>query len=201
MRWLLLTLTSLLLTSFFSTWPPQIGQAQKLKQTKAKGVEQVQQEPKVIYVEKKIYVSEHADTVVIPTGNPVPPGTLKRKLNQLSGFGYRTHPIFKTKKLHTGIDIGCKTGTPVLSTADGKIVRVEYKKGGYGRNLVVEHKDGYRTLYAHLSQFSVKVGELVSQGQVIGYSGSTGTSTSPHLHYEVIRGNRKVDPKTYMINE
>ena len=160
---------------------------------------------KVVYRDKIIQVpvevikevSIDADTIIRPTGHPVPEGVITN-LNKLSGFGMRLHPVFKYKKMHTGIDVRCDVGTPILSTAYGKIIRIQYRPDGYGNNIVIEHKDGYKTLYAHLSKISVKVGENIRRGTVIGYSGNTGTSTGPHLHYEVVINGKKVDPKKYM---
>ena len=119
---------------------------------------------------------------------------LGRKLEYLSGFGYRKHPVFKILKMHTGIDFGAPTGTTVHATGNGKVVRVEFKKDGYGRNIVIDHGYEYQTLYAHLSKVEVKVGEKIKRGQIIGRVGSTGTSTAPHLHYEVIYKKKKINP-------
>ena len=119
---------------------------------------------------------------------------LGRKLEYLSGFGYRKHPVFKILKMHTGIDFGAPIGTAVYATGNGKVIRVEFKKDGYGRNIVVDHGYEYQTLYAHLSAVDVKVGQEIKRGQIIGRVGNTGTSTAPHLHYEVIYKKKKVNP-------
>lgn len=117
-----------------------------------------------------------------------------------SGFGYRYHPILKVLRPHTGIDIAAKKGTPVYATADGVVSR-EQPGGGYGQVIVINHGYSYKTLYAHLSKKAVKPGEKVVRGQVIGYVGSTGISTGPHLHYEVIKGDKKVNPVHYFFND
>ena len=117
-----------------------------------------------------------------------------------SGFGYRYHPILKVLRPHTGIDITAKKGTPVYATADGVVSR-EQPGGGYGQVIVINHGYSYQTLYAHLSKKAVKPGEKVVRGQVIGYVGSTGISTGPHLHYEVIKGGKKVNPVHYFFND
>lgn len=117
-----------------------------------------------------------------------------------SGFGYRYHPILKTLRPHTGIDITAKKGTPVHATADGVVSR-EKPGGGYGIVVVINHGYSYQTLYAHLSKKAVKPGEKVVRGQIIGYVGSTGISTGPHLHYEVIKGGKKVNPIHYFFND
>lgn len=129
-----------------------------------------------------------------PIANP------KKKLQHLSGFGYRIHPVFKIKKMHTGIDFGAKKGTPIYATGDGKVVRVEYKPNGYGRNVVVDHGYGYKTLYAHMSKVMVKVGTKVAKGTQIGKVGSTGTSTSPHVHYEILYKGKKINPMPFCLD-
>ena len=117
-----------------------------------------------------------------------------------SGFGYRYHPILKVLRPHTGIDITAKKGTPVYATADGVVSR-EQPGGGYGQVIVINHGYSYQTLYAHLSKKAVKPGEKVVRGQIIGYVGSTGISTGSHLHYEVIKGGKKVNPVHYFFND
>jgi murein DD-endopeptidase MepM/ murein hydrolase activator NlpD len=114
-----------------------------------------------------------------------------------SVYGFRSHPIFKTRDFHSGIDIANVTFTPVLCTADGKII-FSGKQSGYGNVIVVEHGHNYRTVYAHLSKKLVKVGENVARGQTIAKMGSTGSSTGPHLHYEVHFKGRTVNPKPYL---
>lgn len=134
----------------------------------------------------------------IPSIRPI--RNLDRKLQLLSGFGYRTHPVFKTQRLHTGIDFGASKGTPIYATGNGKIIRVEYKATGYGLNVVIEHGYGYQTLYGHMSKAKAKVGQLVKRGEVIGYVGNTGTSTGPHVHYEVIYKNNKINPLPFCLD-
>lgn len=168
---------------------------------------------KVVYIEKPYIVEKEVikevikeiikevplgcDTIIKPTGFPVLAGVLTKPIHRMSGFGYRLHPVLRKIKLHAGIDMGCKIGSDVITTANGKIVLVQYSNTGYGNNIVVEHSDKYRTRYAHLSKIAVKVNQKVVKGQVIGYSGNTGMSTSPHVHYEVIVDNKKVDPVLY----
>jgi murein DD-endopeptidase MepM/ murein hydrolase activator NlpD len=134
----------------------------------------------------------------IPSIRPI--RKLKKKIQHLSGFGYRKHPVFKTRKMHTGIDFGARKGTPIYATGDGKIVRVEYKRTGYGRNVVIDHGFGYKTLYGHMSKVQCKVGQKVKRGQVIGLVGNTGTSTSPHVHYEVIHKSKKINPLPFCLD-
>jgi len=111
-----------------------------------------------------------------------------------SGFGFRIDPIYKTKKMHTGLDFTADTGTPVYATGNGTVVEIEQKRWGYGQSVVIDHGFGYRTRYAHLSEFKCKKGDKVVRGQVIGLVGSTGKSTAPHLHYEVEKNGQKINP-------
>ncbi|MDR2543477.1 MAG: M23 family metallopeptidase [Treponema sp.] len=113
-------------------------------------------------------------------------------------FGQNVHPIFGHFYIHRGIDIAThRSGDPVVATADGQVVTAEYDTG-YGYFIIIRHRHGYYTRYAHLSSFRVNVGQRVQQGEVIGYIGSTGISTGPHLHYEVHVGSDVVDPFRYV---
>lgn len=117
----------------------------------------------------------------------------------VSGFGIRIHPFYKTAHMHTGIDFLVKTGTPIYATGDGQVI--DEKPGGYGIVCVIDHGFGFKTLYAHMSRMIVKPGQKVKRGQVIGYVGNTGISTGPHLHYEVIKNNKKVNPVNYFFHD
>ncbi len=112
-----------------------------------------------------------------------------------SRFGVRRHPILGYTKMHQGIDFGAGTGTPILAAGDGVVVEAR-RWGGYGNWIRIRHADGWETGYAHLSRYAkgLKAGQRVSQGQVIGYVGSTGASTGPHLHYEIWRRGVRVNP-------
>jgi len=112
-----------------------------------------------------------------------------------SRFGYRIHPIFKTRKLHTGIDLAARTGTPIYASGDGIVRRAQWVSG-YGRFVELQHVNGYSTRYAHMSRIAAGMapGVAVRQGQIIGYVGSTGNSTGPHLHFEIRINNNPVDP-------
>ena len=118
-----------------------------------------------------------------------------------SGWGYRFHPIYKIKQFHYGMDFTAAVGTKVYTTGDGIVKDVQTIGGGYGRWILVDHGFGYQTMYAHLSGFSVKIGEQVKRGQVIGYVGNSGTSTGPHLHYEVHRNGEPVNPQYYYFKD
>lgn len=114
----------------------------------------------------------------------------------VSGFGMRYHPIYKILRRHTGIDLIGRKGTPIYATADG-VISGEQSGSGYGISVVINHGSGYQTLYAHLSKKTVRPGQKVKRGEIIGYMGSTGLSVSPHLHYEVIKNGQKVNPIHY----
>jgi len=120
--------------------------------------------------------------------------------NKISGFGYRIHPIFKVIKMHTGIDFPAKTGVPIYSTGNGKVVKIQYKRNGYGNNIIIDHGYGYKTLYAHMSKIRVKLGQKIKKGGIVGFVGNTGNSTGPHLHYEVIYNNKKINPLPFCID-
>ena len=134
----------------------------------------------------------------IPAIQPVANKDLKRLA---SGFGMRIHPIYKIAKMHTGLDFTADIGTEIYATGDGVIEAIDSKLSGYGHHVVINHGFGYQTLYAHMSRVSVRPGEKVKRGQVIGYVGNTGTSTGPHLHYEVLKNGQKVDPAFYFYSD
>jgi len=112
-----------------------------------------------------------------------------------SRFGYRRDPFTGFRSYHTGIDIACRYGTPVHAAKEGKVVYAGLRFG-LGRTVVLEHEFGYRTLYGHLSSFKVEKGDRVRKGEIIGFSGSSGRSTGPHLHFEVWHRGRIIDPLT-----
>lgn len=112
-----------------------------------------------------------------------------------SRFGYRIHPIFKTRRLHTGVDLAARSGTPIYAAGDGVIQYYKWQSG-YGNKVELQHVNGYETAYGHMSRFvdGLSVGSRVRQGQIIGYVGSTGQSTGPHLHFEIRINGNLVDP-------
>jgi len=138
--------------------------------------------------------------ISIPSIKPVQETKLKRKMRYMSGYGIRIHPVHKVKKFHKGIDFTAPRGTPIQSTGNGKVIRVEKKTRGYGKNVIIDHGFGYTTLYAHMQDIDVKIGDVVTKGQKIGTIGSTGTSTAPHLHYEVRINDRPVNPIDYCMD-
>ena len=118
-----------------------------------------------------------------------------------SGFGLRYHPIHKRRKMHTGIDFGARVGTPIYATGGGKVTKVSTSYYGYGKQIEIDHGFGLKTKYAHLSAFKVKVGQRVKRGELIALSGNTGTSSGPHLHYEVHKNRKKVNPIHYFYQD
>ena len=136
----------------------------------------------------------------IPSIKPVQAGHTDNKIPYLSGYGMRIHPVYKIPRMHTGIDFGAPTGTPVRATGDGKVVTVTRDGSGYGLHIVIDHGYGYRTLYAHLKNFEVKEGDFVKKGQFIGTVGNSGTSVAPHLHYEVHYNGKPVNPIKYCLD-
>lgn len=122
----------------------------------------------------------------------------------VSGFGYRFHPILRYRRLHSGIDLAARPGTPIYATGDG-VVRVAGRNSegysGYGVVVVIDHGFGFQTLYAHMTSTTVREGQKVRRGEQVGTVGSTGMSTGAHLHYEVILNGKKVDPIYYFFND
>lgn len=114
-----------------------------------------------------------------------------------SQYGMRYHPILKQNKLHTGMDIGAPSGAKVVAADDGKVITATYNSA-YGNMIIIDHGGGISTLYAHMSRFAVSQGAMVKKGQTIGYVGSTGWSTGPHLHFEVRKNGTPVNPKSYL---
>ncbi|MBZ7942407.1 M23 family metallopeptidase [Campylobacter molothri] len=115
-------------------------------------------------------------------------------------FGWREHPLLKRKEFHPGIDLRAEVGTPVYATANGVVEFAGYSDNGYGYNVILLHNFGFKTVFAHMTRRDiVKAGQFVSKGQLIGYSGNTGLSTGPHLHYEVRFINKTLEP-LYFLN-
>jgi murein DD-endopeptidase MepM/ murein hydrolase activator NlpD len=110
-----------------------------------------------------------------------------------SGYKMRMHPILKINKFHKGMDFSASTGTPVYASGNGKVIRAQ-RSSTFGKVIYIEHGYGYRTIYAHLSKMVVRRGATVKRGDLIGYVGSTGLSVSPHLHYEVHKNGRPLNP-------
>ncbi len=130
----------------------------------------------------------------IPAIQPVRNENLKR---MASGFGYRTDPFTKARKMHEGMDFTANTGTPIYATGDGVIAQADDRASGFGNHIVIRHGFGYETLYAHLSKYKCKVGQHIKRGDIIGYVGSTGRSEGPHCHYEVHKNGKVVNPLNF----
>ena len=118
-----------------------------------------------------------------------------------SGFGYRIDPIYKTTKMHAGIDFTAPQGTPIYATANGNIKIAGNLGNGYGNHVVINHGYGYETLYGHMVRVKGRPGQSVARGEVIGWVGSTGKSTGPHCHYEVHKYGQKIDPVYFFYND
>jgi murein DD-endopeptidase MepM/ murein hydrolase activator NlpD len=130
----------------------------------------------------------------IPAIQPVRNENLK---SMVSGFGYRTDPFTKARKMHEGMDFSAKIGTPIYATGDGVVQRADNTASGFGNHIVIRHGFGYETLYGHLSKYKCRAGQRVKRGDIIGYVGSTGRSEGPHLHYEVHKNGKVVNPLNF----
>jgi len=140
-------------------------------------------------------ISDKWDSIVsVPVGSPVSLAELSRISD---AYGWRKHPILKKWIFHEGTDLSAPLGSDVMTTSDGVVERVIKSKKGYGNRIVINHGYGYKTVYAHLKGFNVTRGDVVKRGDVIGTVGSTGLSTGPHLHYEVLVNNRPLNPQQY----
>ena len=159
---------------------------------------------KEAYIQSKSYdevmkmaLNKEEMLACFPAIQPVTNEDLKRTA---SGWGYRIHPIYKVRKMHWGMDFTSPVGTPVYATGNGVVVEVTGSKRsrvGLGLSIKIDHGYGYETVYGHLNSFNVKRGQKVKRGDVIAYVGNTGGSTAPHLHYEVHKNGKKVNPAYY----
>ena len=158
-----------------------------------------------VYIESKsqddvVQLAEKKEKLfaAIPAIQPV---SNKELIALASGFGMRIHPVYKVKKMHTGIDFAASIGTPIYATADGTVDKVDVSFSGYGKMVEIDHGFGYRTRYAHMHGFTVRNGQHIKRGELIGYVGNTGLSTAPHLHYEVFINGAQVNPVYYFFND
>jgi murein DD-endopeptidase MepM/ murein hydrolase activator NlpD len=125
-----------------------------------------------------------------------------KDLNRVaSGFGYRIDPVYKTMKMHAGLDFAAPQGTPIYATADGTVSTAGNTGNGYGNHVIINHGYGYETLYGHMVRVKARNGQAVKRGEVIGWVGSTGKSTGPHCHYEVHKYGNKIDPIYFFYND
>jgi len=127
----------------------------------------------------------------IPAIQPINNEDLTR---MASGYGWRSDPFTKARKMHYGMDFTAPKGTPIYASGDGKVTRADNNSSGYGKHIRIEHGYGYLSLYAHLSRYNVKKGQKVKRGDLIGFVGSTGRSEAPHLHYEVWKEKDRINP-------
>jgi murein DD-endopeptidase MepM/ murein hydrolase activator NlpD len=158
-----------------------------------------------LYIQTKSYdelldMANNKEELVatIPAIQPVSNKDLKRVA---SGFGTRIDPFLKVKRMHYGLDFSVKKGTPIYATADGRVVIIKSSFGGLGKYIYLDHGNGYRTVYGHLNKFNVRKGQKVKRGELIAYSGNSGRSTAPHLHYEVHKNGKKLNPVNFFFND
>ncbi|HLP34781.1 MAG TPA: M23 family metallopeptidase [Amoebophilaceae bacterium] len=158
-----------------------------------------------LMIQKKSF--EHVNYIAKKTASrwrsmPSLPPVSKKDLKRISApFGMRRHPIYGVTKMHKGVDFAAKVGTPIYAAADGHVKTVKSEKKGYGKYVVVEHGNGFQTLYGHMNSFLVKEKQRVTRGQQIGTVGNTGDSTAPHLHYTVYYNSNPVNPVDYFVGE
>ena len=162
-------------------------------------------------LKRKVYIeSKSQDDVIAMAENKqklfaaipaIQPVANKELIGLASGYGMRIHPVYKVRKMHTGVDFAAQIGTPIYATADGVIDKLEVSFSGYGKVLEIDHGYGYRTRFAHMHGFSVRYGQKIKRGDLIGYVGNTGLSTAPHLHYEVFVNGVHVNPIHYFFND
>lgn len=126
---------------------------------------------------------------------PIPEGT---DYKITSTFGMRMHPVHKIRKMHKGVDFKADLGSPIIVTEDGEVLMTKADKVGYGKHIIIEHADGFRSMYAHLDEIKVQAGQAVKRGELIGTVGETGHAIAPHLHYEILKDGKKLDPMDYI---
>ena len=148
----------------------------------------------------KVAVVKEKKLASIPSIKPVKETSLKKDVKFLSGFGMRIHPIHKLRRFHKGIDFTAPQGTDIQATGNGRVVSINKTGSGYGKHLMIDHGYGYKTLFAHMHSINVKEGDIVKKGQFIGKVGSTGTSTAPHLHYEIWLNGIAINPVDYCLD-
>ena len=130
----------------------------------------------------------------IPSIQPIKNQDLTR---MASGYGYRTDPFTKKRRFHYGMDFSARKGTPIYATGNGVVKRADNRSSGYGKHIRIDHSFGYISLYAHLSKYNVRRGQRVKRGDIIGYVGNTGRSVGPHLHYEIFKDKKKINPLNF----
>jgi murein DD-endopeptidase MepM/ murein hydrolase activator NlpD len=162
-------------------------------------------------IRKKVYVqSKSFDQLIILARNKeemlkslpaIIPISNKDLTRTASGYGWRIHPYYKISKFHYGMDFTAPFGTDVYATGNGTVVDIQSSQRGLGKHIVIDHGFGYTSIYAHLSNFNVRVGQRIQRGDIIGYVGSTGMSVANHLHYEIKLNGVNVDPVNYYFED
>ena len=146
----------------------------------------------------KLIKNQDVKLASIPAIQPVS----NKQLNRIaSGFGMRIDPVYGTPKMHKGLDFTASQGTPIYATGNGTVKSSGFSESGFGNHVIINHGYGYETLYGHMVRIKARVGQKVKRGEVIGWVGSTGKSTGPHCHYEVIVNNGEVDPVYFFYND
>ena len=130
----------------------------------------------------------------IPSIQPVKNQDVTR---MASGYGYRIDPFTKKRRFHYGMDFSARKGTPIYATGNGTVKRADNRSSGFGKHIRIDHGFGYVSLYAHLSKYNVRRGQRVKRGDIIGFVGNTGRSRGPHLHYEILKDNKKINPLNF----
>ena len=160
---------------------------------------------KKVYVQSKSYddlikLAENKSDMLraIPSIMPLSNEDLTRTA---SGYGWRIHPLYKISKFHYGMDFTAPLGTEIYATGNGTVKEVVTAQRGFGKSVLIDHGFGYTSLYAHLSNFNVRIGQKVQRGDIIGFVGSTGTSVTNHLHYEIKLNGSNVDPVNYYFED
>lgn len=192
-----------------------VGGTERYKELLGKDIEQAEMIigalQKIEKIKKQMYIQTKSYDEILDLANKksqmlaalpaIQPVSNKELKRLASGFGFRTDPIYKVRRMHEGVDFSADRGTPIYSTGDGVIIKVKTNIGGYGKEIEVSHGFGYVTKYAHMQDFNVKIGQRVKRGDCIGFVGSTGKSTAPHLHYEVIKNGKRVNPVYYFFQD
>ena len=197
---LLLTLLMLLLVAFAVLEPSGVARAQGAHQAAVRNPGLPSDEPQRVIVRPQTLVGEPGSLTgeAVSRERPRVPSIWPVQGKLTDGFGSRRNPFGgRSWEFHAGQDIAAPAGTPVAVSADGT-VEFAGRMGGYGRVVVVNHGDGIRTRYGHLSRVEVSVGQLIKGGEQVGRVGSTGRATGPHLHYEVRVGEEPVNPLAYL---
>lgn len=168
-------------------------------------IQELDKVKKQMYIQTKSYdeileMAENKEEMMasIPAIQPI---SNKEQKRLASGYGMRMHPILKVMRMHAGCDFSAPRGTPIYATGDGEVALVRTTFGGFGKLVVIEHGFGFVTKYAHMSSFNVKQGDKVKRGDCIGFVGSTGISTAPHLHYEIHKEGKVINPIHYFFQD